>query len=100
MTEKYKYLFTYWSSCSLWACCEWIDGRWVGRGMNETLEQCYEAEGLEVYDTLFPPKDKPIKPSKYKEQEPSPPSLIPLWWKSFKEKTCVKIVVADDVEEK
>lgn len=54
----------------------------------------------EVYDTLFPPKGKPIKPSKYKEQEPSPPSLIPLWWKSFKEKTCVKIVVADNLEEK
>ena len=47
MTEKYKYLFTYWSSCSLWACCEWVDGRWVGRGRNETLEQCYKAEGLE-----------------------------------------------------
>ena len=27
----------------------------------------------------------------------SPPSLISIWWKSFKEKTCVKIVVEDKV---
>jgi hypothetical protein len=34
------------------------------------------------------------------EEEPKPPSLIYIWWKSFKEKTCVKIVVADNVKEK
>lgn len=27
----------------------------------------------------------------------SPPSLISIWWKSFKEKTCVKFVVEDKV---
>ena len=39
MTTEYKYLFTYWSSYGLWACCEWVDGRWVGMGMNDTLKR-------------------------------------------------------------
>lgn len=30
---------------------------------------------------------------KQSSDKPSPPSLISIWWKSFKEKTCVKIVV-------
>lgn len=44
----------------------------------------------------------PILPAwiKQQDEEPSPPSLISIWWKSFKEKTCVKIVVADNLEEK
>ena len=39
----------------------------------------------------------PIMPKwlkkKSSDKPPSPPSLISIWWKSFKEKTCVKIVV-------
>ena len=49
----------------------------------------------EVYDTLFPSKGKPIKPSKDEKQE-EPPSLLSIWWKSFKEKACVKIVVEEE----
>lgn len=30
------------------------------------------------------------------DKPPSPPSLISIWWKSFKEKTCVKIVVGEE----
>ena len=30
-----------------------------------------------------------------KDKEPNPPSLVSIWWKSFKEKTCVKIIVGE-----
>lgn len=50
MTQQYKYQFICWSFDEMWACREWVNGRWVGLGMDETLEQCYIAVGLEFGD--------------------------------------------------
>lgn len=33
---------------------------------------------------------------KQSSDKPSPPSLISIWWKSFKEKICVKIVIGEE----
>lgn len=45
----------------------------------------------------FPFKDKPIERSERDEdKEPTSSSLISIWWKSFKEKACVKIVVEEE----
>ncbi len=40
----------------------------------------------------------PILPTWLKKsvEDTSPPPLLSIWWKSFKEKTCVKIVVAEE----
>lgn len=41
----------------------------------------------------------PLLPSYVKKatpKEPSPPSVLSLWWTSFKEKTCFKIVVGEE----
>lgn len=43
--------------------------------------------------------DIPLLPSYIKKatpKEPSPPSVLSLWWTSFKEKTCFKIVVEEE----
>ncbi len=42
--------------------------------------------------------DIPFKPTWFREsvEEESPPSLLSIWWKSFREKTCVKIVVEEE----
>ena len=43
--------------------------------------------------------DIPLLPTYIKKaipKEPSPPSVLSLWWTSFKEKTCFKIVVGEE----
>ncbi len=52
----------------------------------------------DVLERLFPSKDKPLPPHKPKKSSAnsSPPSLLSIWWKSLKEKTCVKIVVGEE----
>ena len=84
---------------SIWVVPSWLH---CGFPMYGTVFWCAVWLGLLIYGLIETYEGNiPILPTwlKKREEEPSPPSLISIWWKSFKEKTCVKIVVSDNVEE-
>lgn len=54
---------------------------------------------LAVSFTEYSHGEIPLLPTYIKKatpKEPSPPSVLSLWWTSFKEKTCFKIVVGEE----